>query len=116
MKKIILIIAVAISINVMGKDTIVPNKIQTKDIYDLTIATEQIYWEGAASNSGENIYLKVYRTIGQCDSFYAIATGYKSHWSNKSWSSISTGRMTVHQRSKGGYYVRYDNRDWIFHM
>lgn len=96
-----------------------PNQEAKKDCFQ-QLVNAPVYWEGYANHRSDpawnnRIYIKVYRTEGQCNSFYAVLTGGEMCLDD------DIGRQfwvkENEQRPLGRrYYVTYRNSDYYFNM
>lgn len=93
-------------------------KQETTEISVMSLVNAPVYWEGYAHLYGDpawnkRIYIKVYRTEGQCNSFYAVLTGGEMSLDDdigrEFW--VKEGRSPY-----GDYYVTYRNGNYHFGM
>ena len=72
------------------------------------------YWQGWTTwPQTARIYITVYRTEGQCESFYAVITKYAINGNTKPVNSVEAW---VKKHKNGNYYVTYKDTDYFFSM
>lgn len=124
MKKVLITMALLISLMASGMvfSSFTAPKQDAKEKSEHVEVNVPVYWEGGACYSGRGddyLYIKVYQTEGQCNSFYAVVTGayFSSNVGKELWVRPNPDyNPDKYDCCYKKYLVSCGGRDYFFNM